>query len=80
MTEFVDRVDLDELDFDEEYCDRSKEIAPYKIFGVAILGAVIGFTGYYIYTRLAGDRRSDLGDCLMSIARENICSFTGFSK
>ncbi|MDO5296501.1 MAG: hypothetical protein Q4F00_07710 [bacterium] len=81
MTEFVDRVNLEELDFDDERSMRSDDMfTPSKLMGVAIFGAIAALAGYYVYAQLDSDKRNALRDCVISVAKEQVSSLTAPSK
>lgn len=68
MTEFVDRMNLDELVFDDDFAHRSSDpYSPAKIFGVAFLGAAVAVSAYCVYNQLDPERRNRI--------KENVVSF-----
>lgn len=75
MTEFVDRVSLDELDFGDDGLDQNDSaMTPAKLIGVALFGALAALTGYYVYAHLDSEKRTALRDCVISVAREQVSS------
>ena len=75
MTEFVDRVNLEDLEFgDERPCRCNGAYTAPKLFGVAMLGAVAALAGYYIYTHLDAEKRNAVRECVISVASEHVRS------
>lgn len=81
MTEFVDRVSLDELDFsDEHLSDDGGMFTPSRLALVAVAGAAAALVGYYVYAHLDSEKRGALRNCVLSVAKEQVSSFTARSK
>ncbi len=81
MTEFTDRVDLEELDFDSnrQFCCEDP-FAPTKLLGVAVFGALAALAGYYVYAHLDGEKRNAIRDCVISVAKEQVNTLTASPK
>ncbi|MBQ7528591.1 hypothetical protein IJT10_01620 [bacterium] len=73
MTEFIERMSLDDLDFgDERYSGDSDPFTPAKLLGVAALGAAVALSGYYIYSSLDSEKKASLRDNAIHFFQEMI--------
>ena len=80
MTEFVDRVNLEDLDFNDDIVRNDDMFTPSKLMGIAVFGAIAALAGYYVYAHLDSEKRSALRDCVISVAKEQVSSLTAPSK
>lgn len=81
MTEFVDRVNLDELDFSDEHLSKDGDMfTPSKLALVAVAGAAAALVGYYFYAHLDSEKRGVLRNLAVSMAKEQVNSLTSPSK
>lgn len=75
-TEFVERVNLDELNFDDEYPRRRNDaFLPGKLMGVAVFGALSALTVYYVYSHLDCEKRKAIRNSLVNFAQSQVASF-----
>ena len=77
MTEFVERMNLDKLVFDDDLPRRSSDpFSPGKIMGVAVLGAAAALSAYYIYNQMDPAKKARIRDGVVSFARSQVKNFT----
>ncbi|MCR4784778.1 MAG: hypothetical protein K6A35_09745 [bacterium] len=73
MTEFIERMSLDDLDFgDESRSGASSPFTPAKLMGVAFLGAAVALSGYYIYSSLGSEERARLRDGVLNFVSDQV--------
>lgn len=72
MTEFIERMSLDDLDFGDERRSDDNPFTGTKLFGVAALGAVVALSGYYIYCSLGSEEKARLRDGVISFVEDQV--------
>ncbi|HBM97296.1 TPA: hypothetical protein DD394_07390 [bacterium UBP9_UBA11836] len=73
MTEFIERMSLDDLDFgDERRPGEDTPFTPAKLIGVACLGAAVALSGYYIYSSLGSEDKARLRDGVLGFVSEQV--------
>lgn len=73
MTEFIERMSLDDLDFgDEHRPGEDTPFTPAKLIGVACLGAAVALSGYYIYSSLGSEDKARLRDGVIGFFSEQV--------
>lgn len=73
MTEFIERMSLDDLDFgDERRSGEDTPFTPAKLIGVACLGAAVALSGYYIYSSLGSEDKARLRDSVLGFVSEQV--------
>ncbi len=73
MTEFIERMSLDDLDFgDERRLGEDSPFTPAKLIGVACLGAAVALSGYYIYSSLGNEDKTRLRDSVVGFFSEQV--------
>ncbi len=72
MSEFVERVKVDEIVLDDpgEPCEDA--FSPMKLMGVAAAGAVAALAAYYAWAQLEPEKRTALKDSILSAARSQM--------
>lgn len=73
MTEFIERMSLDDLDFgDERRPGEDTPFTPAKLIGAACLGAAVALSGYYIYSSLGSEDKARLRDGVLGFVSEQV--------
>ncbi|MGM9991862.1 MAG: hypothetical protein ACI376_03295 [Candidatus Bruticola sp.] len=73
MTEFIERMSLDDLDFGDGRCSsEDTPFTPAKLIGVACLGAAVALSGYYIYSSLGSEDKARLRDGVLNFVSERV--------
>ena len=71
MTEFIERMSLDDLDFgDAPASEEENPFTPAKLLGVAALGAAAALSCYYIYSSMDSEHKARLRDGVVSFVQE----------
>lgn len=72
MSEFVERVKVDEIILEDQGEPCEDPFSPAKLMGVALAGAVAALAAYYAWTQLDPDKRAALKDSILSAARSQV--------
>ncbi len=72
MSEFVERVKVDEIILDDQGEPCEDPFSPVKLMGVAVAGAVAALAAYYAWTQLDPEKRAALKDSIVSAARSQV--------
>ena len=79
MTEFIERMSLDDLDFgDANHCGEESPFTPTKLLGVAFLGAAVALSGYYIYASLGSEERARLREGALNFVHDQVKNTAAF--
>lgn len=71
---------MEEVEVTEYTVGENDPYSPDKLFGVAIMGALVAMAGYYIYNSLNNDAKQTIKDTVVSAFRTAIASNSGVSE
>lgn len=65
---------MEEIEVTEYNIEENGQYTPDKLFGVAIIGALVAMAGYYIYNSLNQDAKQTIKDTVVSAFRTALAS------